>query len=438
MIRLAKRRAVARKLVLTVAPIFVLTALAAACAAAPPDTPVVPDIGSGGQTIAPPAPLELRAEPLSAAEAGFLAGRVRILAPDPWTTDFERRAIDLTELNIGCAPLKNCIPAIFDPRFASVADPPPYLRPDDPVVALSKDGVARAYPLTILTRNEIVNDTVAGTKIAVTFCPLCNSAIVFLRELNGRELTFGVSGFLRNSDLVMFDRETESLWQQITGEGIVGELAGERLEILPSTVISWSEFQRAFPDGETLVGPNANPLHYSILPYCDYDNPSRRSFSFFRGELDARLPATSRVLGLVAADGVATAYSWDYLRANPVTNTTIGGRNAALFFDATTASTFPVCDMEFFEAPGPLPNHGMKRLAAGSAAAFAADASGMELDFEQRDGRIFDLQTDTEWSYAGLGLSGELAGVQLEILPSGNHFWFAWAAFYPSTQLIVE
>jgi hypothetical protein len=177
-------------------------------------------------------------------------------APDVegWKTDWSKTTIDLSELIRGltAADPRDGIPPIDNPKYETVAQASEWLDDREPIVMLELDGAARAYPLRILTWHEIVNDEIAGTPVAVTYCPLCNSAVGFDRRVNGQTLGFGVSGLLRNSDLVMWDRQTESLWQQITGEAIVGDLAGTQLPVIPTPIVSWKDFRETFPDGDVL------------------------------------------------------------------------------------------------------------------------------------------------------------------------------------------
>jgi hypothetical protein len=176
---------------------------------------------------------------------------------DAWPeTDFENAIVDLSEIISGGVG-RDGIPAIDDPAFLP-ATGETALGPREPVLTYAPEGEpARAYPLRYLTWHEIVNDTVAGVPVAVTFCPLCNTALVFDRRVEGGVLTFGVSGNLRHSDMVMFDRETESWWQQATGQGIVGHHAGTRLTPLVSWVESWESFLAATPTASSW--PNRAP-----------------------------------------------------------------------------------------------------------------------------------------------------------------------------------
>jgi len=207
-------------------------------------------------------------------------------------TDFTQYNVPFDEILSGGVP-KDGIRSIDNPRFrpaAEIVD----LVGTEPVVTLTIDGQARAYPIRVLTRHEIVNDVFDDVPVAVTFCPLCNAAIAFDRRLNDRVLEFGVSGKLRNSDLVMYDRGTQSWWQQFSGEAIVGELTGAQLKFLPVRLESWDLFKQRFPDGEVLA-PVSPPLSaYGENPYVKYDT-SRRPF-LYDGDLPKGVPPMTRVV----------------------------------------------------------------------------------------------------------------------------------------------
>ncbi len=183
-------------------------------------------------------------------------------------TDFSRHSVDLGEIRSG-GPPRDGIPAIDAPRFRPASEVE--LAGREPVISFAVGEDVRAYPLRILIWHEIVNDVVGGVPVAVTFCPLCNTGIVFDRRLGGRVLDFGTTGKLRNSDLVMYDRQTESWWQQFTGEAIVGALTGQRLEMLPSRLESFASFRRRVPDGRVLVPTDPRLRPYGQNPYAGYD-----------------------------------------------------------------------------------------------------------------------------------------------------------------------
>jgi hypothetical protein len=208
-------------------------------------------------------------------------------------TDFDNATFDLSEIMSGGVP-RDGIPAIDDPAYIAAATET-RLDGREPVVTLIIDGdVPRAFPIRYLTWHEIVNDTIAGVPVAVTFCPLCNSALAFDRRVAGDVLTFGVSGNLRNSDMVMFDRETESWWQQATAEGIVGRHAGARLDELPIWMESWASFRAAYPDGLVMDEPDAR-RPYGRNPYVNYDS-SVQPFLYDGEDPPHGIPALARVV----------------------------------------------------------------------------------------------------------------------------------------------
>lgn len=190
-----------------------------------------------------------------------------------WKTDFSRKTINFDEILSG-GPPKDGIPAIDKPVFkpiSAITD----VTDHEPVVSLTIAGKARSYPLRILIWHEIVNDTISDVPVTVTYCPLCNSAIAFDRRVDGRVLDFGTTGKLRNSDLVMYDRTTESWWQQFTGEAIVGEMVGKSLKMLPARLESFAQFKAREPGGEVLVPNNPGLRNYGQNPYVGYDSAAK-------------------------------------------------------------------------------------------------------------------------------------------------------------------
>lgn len=208
-------------------------------------------------------------------------------APADWKrewprTDFSKSSIDFSEIMSG-GPPKDGIPAIDNPQFKPVSQISD-LGDQEPVIALKLNNGAKAYPLRILMWHEIANDEIGGVPVTVTYCPLCNAAVVFDRRVDGRVMDFGVSGKLRHSDMVMYDRQTESWWQQFVGRGIVGAMTGVELKRLPARVIPFSAFKASYPDGKVLVAPNPNARRYGENPYVKYDS-SENPF-LYRGRYD--------------------------------------------------------------------------------------------------------------------------------------------------------
>lgn len=209
-------------------------------------------------------------------------------------TDFSKTSVDLKEITSG-GPPKDGIPAIDKPIF-NPADEITNITDKEPVISLNIDGDARAYPVRILLFHEIVNDMIAGKPVAVTYCPLCNASLAFERTLDGKVLDFGTTGKLRHSDMVMYDRQTESWWQQFTGEGIVGHYTGKILTVIPSRIESFALFKERHPTGKVLVPNNPLARPYGKNPYASYDS-SEWPF-LFRGGYDGPVPALMRVVAI--------------------------------------------------------------------------------------------------------------------------------------------
>jgi hypothetical protein len=370
---------------------------------------------------------------------------VALLPPQPmprfagpeWSTDFSRSLVAWDEISSG-GPPKDGIPSIDDPTFQPVADAAGWLSPGDPVLVFEGADTVRAYPLAILIWHEIVNDTVDGLPIAATFCPLCNASIVFDRRFEGQELEFGTTGLLRNSDLVMYDRQSESFWQQATGESIVGRHAGKRLTFLPAQTKSFAEFAAIHPQGEVLARPAAATRAYGRNPYVGYEGAPRPFL--FDGPLDERLPALSRIVGISELPAGAPAHGpletpvvWplEAVAAEGVRNEEVAGTPLVLLH---TPSMRSALDRERI-------SEGRE---VGAAAVFlrtlpgAGDAPARTLSFERTAEGFRDLETGSLWNISGRATEGELAGARLTPVIAFDHYWFAWNAFYPESDLRGE
>jgi hypothetical protein len=342
--------------------------------------------------------------------------RQRIIS-EGWATNWSLRTVPYSEL-IPVLPVRDGIPAIDDPQFISPEQAGDWLADNEPLIAFEWRGDARAYPLQIMTYHEIVNDLVGDLPVTVTFCPLCNSAIVFDRELDGVVYDFGTSGWLRHSDLVMYDRQTESLWQQFTGQGIVGELAGAQLPFLPSSMVSFADFKAAYPEGMVLSRETGHQRPYGQNPYPGYDTVGQNPFAFV-GVPDGRLAAMERVIA-VSLDEVDVAYPLNLLFETGTINDAQGGQDLAIFHVGGTASALnsPVIAMG---------------ADVGATGVFDPNLNGQKLTFVKEDGIIKDEETGSSWNILGQATGGPLAGQSLTQLIHGDYFWFAWAAFRPDT-----
>lgn len=219
-------------------------------------------------------------------------------------TDFSKASLNLREILSGGVP-KDGIRSVDDPQFKPVSDETD-IAETEPVVTVLINGKGRAYPLRYLMFHEIVNDTFESKPISVTFCPLCNSSVVFERVLDGKTVEFGTTGKLHNSDLVMYDRLTETWWQQYNGTGIVGELVGKKLKVVASRLESLHLFKQRFPEGDIMVAPARLLGRYGQNPYDRYD--SSLSPFLYTGDYGGKIPALARVV--VVGDA---AYALSYI-----------------------------------------------------------------------------------------------------------------------------
>ena len=243
-------------------------------------------------------------------------------------TDFATSSVDFAEIFSG-GPPRDGIPAIDAPTFAPLARIET-LADTEPVIGLVINGVAKAYPLRIMMWHEIVNDEIAGVPVTVTYCPLCNSAVVFDRRIDGRLLDFGTTGRLRFSDLVMYDRQTESWWQQFLGEAIIGELTGTQLKTLPARLESFAAFKQRAPDGMVLVPNGRHTRDYGRNPYEYYDSRTQ-PYAFFGSPLPTDINPMARV---IVVDGQAWAMTLlrdkGTIQDQGLTLTWTPGQNSAL------------------------------------------------------------------------------------------------------------
>ncbi len=341
-------------------------------------------------------------------------------AASEFSTDFSRHTISYDDVLSG-GPPKDGIPALDNPTFVSVGEADSWLRPEEPVIAFQVGDDARAYPLQILTWHEIVNDEVGGLPVVITFCPLCNTAIAFERTFDGQVLDFGTTGRLRFSNLIMYDRQTETWWQQATGDGLAGQYAGSRLTFLPAPMISWNDFKEAYPQGQVLSQETGFGRSYGRNPYAGYDDINSSPFLFRGPDNTDRLPAMARVLTVELGENTV-AYPYDLLAEVHIANDVIGETPIVVFWEPGTASALDAGVL----ADG---------RDVGAANAFSRLLDGRELTFRFADGEIQDDQTGSTWNVLGEASSGALAGTRLEPLVSINHFWFSWAAFKPETRI---
>jgi hypothetical protein len=302
------------------------------------------------------------------------------------------------ELVQGC-PGMDCIPSIDDPKYVE-AEEADWLDSGERIIGLEIDNKSKAYPLSILSRHEIVNDRVAGEPVAVTYCPLCRSGVTYSRDVNGEILEFGVSGKLHEANLVMYDRQTESYWSQISGKAIVGEKVPQKLDLIFSSITTWEEWISGHPEAEVLSRDTG------IYPASAYEGSAysgyrdSESVGFGVKNLDDRLPPKKLVHGIKISN-TSKAYTEDILEQKRFIQDEIEGKTVLIF----------------------------KHPEDGSVTALAKNDT--ELEFKLADEHIEDSEGG-HWSFEGEKLNSE-ASVE-RVIPQG-FYWFAWSNFNPETKL---
>lgn len=334
-----------------------------------------------------------------------------IIPTDHVSADFENIESEIMETNgvkhiipldkiRGGGPPMDGIPSIDNPVFASV-DNSQFMSNSDTVIGLEVNGTSKAYPLSILVWHEIVNDEIGGIPVSVTYCPLCYTNQVFERVIDGETVEFGTSGKLYNSNLLMYDRLTESYWSQALGMAVTGKLTGYKLNLIPFDVITWGDWKILHPDTLVLTTDTGHIRAYTTDPYGNYYTEPRIMFPV--DHEDDRMHPKEIILGF-NYDNVYKAYKQSDVESNVIINDSI---------DKT-----PVMLISLFSQ---------------NSRAFERTLDGEVLDFDYVENKIIDKQTNSEWNYDGLSISGQYSGKQLKRLPMEPGFWFEWAAFHPNT-----
>ena len=401
--------------------VLFLALFVAACGDAS-DTSGAASTDPGEGTTVPPTPTTVADVPAASFPKGELPEGPSALG-DMTNPEFPEPLVDPGEVISG-GPPPDGIPPIDNPSFISIDDANQWMTDNEPVVFLEIEGEARAYPVQILIWHEIVNDTVGGVPVTVTYCPLCNSAVSYSRVVNGVTTTFGTSGRLFASALVMYDRATESLWTHFDGRAVVGLLTGMTLEPIPSPLLSWSDFKAAYPDGVVLDREaTGHSRPYGENPYVGYDNPGTSPF-LFRGDVDERARAKQRVVG-VSLDGEARAWTLEAISAEDAkaTNSTVDDTPVVIFWKAGQTSALDSAEIGAGNQ-------------VGSVGVFSPVVDGRQLTFTTESGVFIDEESGTEWDITGAGVAGELAGTRLEQFHHLDTFWFAWSTYQPGTDLI--
>jgi hypothetical protein len=324
----------------------------------------------------------------------------------------ENNIVPLDQIVSG-GPPPDGIPSIDKPKFISIQEADKYLEDSELVLGLNINGDIRAYPLQILVWHEIVNDKVGGIPVAVTYCPLCFTNQVFnstIADDKGKAviLEFGTSGKLYNSNLVMYDRTSKSLWSQAMAQGIVGKYSGVKLERIPFDIAYWKEWKQLYPESKVLSRETGSTKPYGADPYGDYY--TSRDVLFPVSNTDDRLGLKEIVVGF-ESEGQYKGYKLQEIEDKKVINDQVNGRSIALF------SLHPF----MVRAYDPV-----------------VDGRTLIFSYNVKDQNFIDKLTGSLWNFEGKAISGQMKGKQLTRLPYDEGFWFEWVAFHPKTELYRE
>lgn len=351
--------------------------------------------------------------------------------PYQWKTDTTKKEVALHEFSV--AVPKGAFNVLDFPKFIEARHALKVYFKHEPVISIHINESAKAYPLSILTVHEIANDTLSDVPILVTYCPLCNASVVYNRRLQyekqERLLHFGVSGMLRNSDMVMYDLQTETWWQQLMGNGLAGELAGGELTVIPSLLISVEQFIQRFPNGQILspqTGIAGAEQRYGTNPYEGYDNLAGIPYDMFfeTQKIDKRLPPMERVID-VESKGRRKAYPFSAIAKKSVVNDLFNEKNIVIFYSPGTVS---VLDEKKIS----------RSRKVGTATLFNAVLDGKKLTFEKTGDAFRDNETKSIWDITGRSISGPLRGKQLRMERHSNHLAFAFLAFFPEAEIYKD
>ncbi|MFM9946208.1 MAG: DUF3179 domain-containing protein [Bacteroidia bacterium] len=346
--------------------------------------------------------------------------------PYNWVTDTTNHTVDLADLTMTVA--KDAMLTLDYPTFINRHDKKFNYYEHEPVIAVSYNGVTKAYPLSLLTMYELSNDTVGGENVMVTYCPMCNAAMVFNRKIkrDGQEsiLNFGISGLLMHNDMIMYDKQTNTWWEQLMGEAIVGELAGTELKMMRALLISVKDYFDRYPEGKILTPLNVsltNKKSHRPFYHLNHDNKTLDTTYYLPEKVDPRLPPLERVLDIHVEEHTMI-YPFSKISEKEVINEVFDNMHFVIFYHGEMVS---VLDEDKLS----------KSRHVGSATAFRSTLDGVNYKFKKKGSYFEDEQTGSTWDITGFCREGVLKGKQLMILPHSNHFAFAYLAFFPDAEI---
>lgn len=389
----------------------------AACSSAGDDADDAETDGAGLETGAEQAPVELvQAEPSPRQD-------VPSALDDPANAAFPEPLLSLDEIASG-GPPPDGIPAIDEPKFERIQDVD-WMAETEGILAVTVDGETHGYPFQIMMWHEVVNDTIADQPVLATYCPLCNSGAAFVRTIDGEVFDFGVSGLLHSSNLIMYDRQTESLWPQLSGEAAIGHLTGTELEFIPMLPMGWEQFQETYPDALVLSRDTGHSRDYGSNPYSNFgfDVDPSRDAPLGASSDDDRLGGLERIVALEGETESVTVVR-ELVADSGVLTETVDDQPLVLFFSEGQASGLQQSRISEGDD-------------IGTIGVFDPTVDGDVLSFTP-DGDVFtDDQTGSTWNVAGQAIGGPLDGEQLEPYPFIDTFWKSWDSFKPDTRLVT-
>ncbi len=343
-----------------------------------------------------------------------------------WKTDTSQHLVDMSEISM--AAEKDAILTLNYPKFIKRSDKLYNFYDYEPVIAIQYNGVSKAYPLSLLTMFELSNDSCGKEEIMITYCPMCNAAMVFNRNVKkeGKSylLNFGISGLLMHNDMIMYDKETESWWEQLMGEAIAGEMSGTELKMMRALIISAKDYFDRYPEG-LILSPEGldmvkNAQHRPFY-HLNHSNKVLDTAYYLPEKVDPRLPPLERVLDIHVEDHTII-YPFSNIAKHKVINEVFNNMHFVIFYHGETVS---VLDEDKLS----------KSRHIGSATAFRSTLDGVNYTFKKHGHYFEDHQTHSTWDITGYCREGSLKGKQLMILPHSNHFAFAYLAFFPDVEI---
>lgn len=338
------------------------------------------------------------------------------LLAEPMTSDGEQYLVPPEQLYDSGSDRDADAP-IDEPQYVSVSEADEIIADDLPGIDVEVDGEHRFYPYQIMNWHHVVNDEFGGQKLAITYCELCRTPVVYVAELDGRTLTFGTSGLVYNNNYVLYDHETESLWLQSTGQAISGELIGSELTIIPTTTMSWATWKALFPEGEVLSTENGVERDYTRHPFGAYDDSDMIYFPLNFEVTD--ISAKWLVDGVVDSEGTAIAFSRLVMKGFGAVNEMLGQEPIVALYDYDNEQT------RVFSAKVSMIHDLDVEL----------DDEYLTFVYDFEDQTLTDEQTGSTWSQYGVAMRGELKGAELEQIYSQESFWMCWLGSHQNTTI---